>query len=97
MRSIEDILLQLILHGDSFTYHSVAFRPFATPYRVGPLCCIMHNHVVHDLIHHAAHTSCCPCIMLPMISSIMLPVHHAATQFYYQMYISLSCFLWLAA
>ena len=57
MRSVEDILLQLILQGDSFTYHRAAFGSLAAPLHTAP-CCTNHDyhHVahVHDLIHHNA-------------------------------------------
>ena len=44
MRSVEDMLLQLILQGDSFTYHCAAFRHHVAPQRVAP-CCTHHHYV----------------------------------------------------
>ena len=44
MRSVEDMLLQLILQGDSFTYHRVASRHHVAPHRVAPCC--THHHIV---------------------------------------------------
>ena len=43
-RSIEDMLLQLILQGDSFTHHSVASRPLAAPHHAAPF--FTYNHSV---------------------------------------------------
>ena len=51
MRLVKDII-QLILQGDSFTYHSVASRPLAAPHRVTPCCTYHHNAGPND---HAMH------------------------------------------
>jgi len=84
MRSVEDILLQLIPQGDSFTYHRAASRPFAAPLHIAS-CCPNHDyhhavHATHDLLHHFA---------------VQCSYHHAALTIL--LYISLSCLLWLAA
>ena len=66
MRSVEDILLQLILQGDSFTYHNSASCPFATPDHVAPSCCIM--------LHHATHISCIIVLPIMLLPIIVLPI-----------------------
>jgi len=83
MRSVEDILLQLILQGDSFTYHRSASRPFAAPYHVAPSCCswshtLPIHHDVHDL-HHTSHIPHDVHIHHPAhISHDAIHVHHTA-------------------
>ena len=42
MRSVEDMLLQLILQGDS-TYRCAAFRHHVAPHRAAP-CCTHHHY-----------------------------------------------------
>jgi len=63
MRSVED---QLILQGDSFTYHFAASRHHAAPHRVAPCCTHHHNagphdHVVHIILLHLTLHFCPVC------------------------------------
>jgi len=44
MISIEDMLLQLILKDDSFTYYCAAFRHHVALHRTAP-CCTHHHYV----------------------------------------------------
>jgi len=60
MRSIEDMLLQLILQGDSFMYHFVASHHHAAPHRVEPCCTHHHNAGPHDHVVHITLLHCCP-------------------------------------
>ena len=52
MRSVEDRLLPLILHADSFTYHCVASGHHVAPHCATPCC--THHHIVgpHDHVVH---------------------------------------------
>jgi len=86
MRSVEDMLLQLILQGNFFTYHCAASRHHVAPHRATP-CCTHHHHAgPHDhavhiiLLHLMLH--CCPmchCFtMMPQLSHVPL-LFHATT------------------
>lgn len=80
MRSVEDMLLQLILEGDSFTYHCVASHHHVAPHRVAPCYTHQHNvgphhHVVHIILLHLAchvvHACCCPmCLCYHVIAVV---------------------------
>jgi len=71
MRSVEDMLLQLILQGDSFTHHRVASRHHAAPHHATP-CCTHHHNVAS---HHAS------LIMIVPITVLHLPLLHYAKLF----------------
>jgi len=69
MRSVEDMLLQLILQGDSITYHSATSRHHIAPHRVAP--CYSHHHnarpqdvaaQVFIIVVHSAIAA--PCLLL---------------------------------
>jgi len=70
MRSVEDMLLQLILQGDSFTYRSVAFCHHVAPHRAAPCC--THYHYVAS--HHASLIMTVPITVLHYVPLL----HHVA-------------------
>ena len=59
MRSVEDMLLELILQGDS-TYRCASFRHHAAPHCTTP-CCTHHHYVA---FHHASLAMTLPIIVL---------------------------------
>ena len=83
MRSVENMLLQLILQGDSFTYHCAASRPYAAPHHVAPCCTHHHSARPND---HARH------FMLLLLS--LCYSYHWAT-FITDLHSSLICTQWL--
>lgn len=70
MRSVEGILLQVILQGDSVTYYCVAFCNHATPHHVAP-CCTHHHYVAS---HHASLIMIVPITVLHCVPLL----HHVA-------------------
>ena len=85
MRLVEDMLLQLILQGESFTYRCAAFRHHVAPHRTAPCC--THHHaslimtipitVLHyvPLLHHVAiltYVLVAPCLLVvPSILAVL--------------------------
>ena len=70
MRSVEDMLLQLILQGDSFTYRCDAFHHHVAPHRVAP-CCPHHHYAAS---HHASLIMTVPITVLRYVPLL----HHFA-------------------
>ena len=70
MRSVEDMLLQLILQGDSFTYRCAAFRHDVAPHYAAPCC--THDHYV--VSHHASLIMTVPITVLHYVPLL----HHVA-------------------
>ena len=66
MRSVEDMLLQLILQGDSFTYRCAAFRHHVAPHRAAP-CCTHHHYAAS---HHASLIMTVPITVLHYVPSL---------------------------
>lgn len=78
MRSVEEIMLQLILLDDGF----YPFRSFATPYRVAQTRCILYYHAAHDL--HAAHSSCCAAPKYHWVDLNIMDLIHGIQRLSYQ-------------
>ena len=89
MRLVEDILLQLILQGDGFTYRSATFHPICAHNFVTPCCTVTHvepwwlsyscsyHHAAHYLSFPLSHSSsCCPCSCAHHASSCYLIHQH---------------------
>ena len=83
MRSVEDMLLQLILQGDSFTYHFVASHHHAAPIITmldlmnmlyTSHCCIVVPSVITVLSYNMSHVLAAPC--LPLLSMLAM-LHHS--------------------
>jgi len=70
MRSVEDMLLQLIFQGDSFTYHRAASRHHAVPHRAAPCC----THHYNAASHHASSIMTVPITVLHHVPLL----HHVA-------------------
>ena len=70
MRSVEDMLLQLILQGDSFTYRCAAFRHHVAPHCAAP-CCTHHHYAAS---HHASLIMTVPITVLHYVPLL----HHVA-------------------
>ena len=70
MRSVEDMLLQLILQGDSFTYRCAAFRHHAALHRAAPGC--THHH--YATFNHASLIMTVPITVLHYVPLL----HHVA-------------------
>jgi len=70
MGSVEDMLLQLILQGDSSTYCYVAFHHHVAPHRAVP--CYTHHHYAAS--HHASLIMTIPITALHYVPLL----HHVA-------------------
>ena len=92
MRSVEDMLLQLILQGDSFTYRCAAFRHHVAPHRAAP-CCTHHHYAGPH--YHAAHIILLHLVLhLSVLQHLALPYHLAALTSAASYYTSLYCIMY---
>lgn len=74
MRLVEDMLLQLILQGESFTYHCVASRPHVEPHRAAPLIELLTSQIYTQFCTH--HHNVGPHVVAITVSSTVV---HSAT------------------
>ena len=70
MRSVEDMLLQLILQGDSFTYHFAASHHHVVHHRDAP--CFTH-HTIFDLMtmFYTSYYYTLGCIVVPCVITML--------------------------
>lgn len=91
MRLVEDMLLQLILQGESFTYRCDAFCHHAAPDCATP-CCTHHHHVAS---HHTSLIMTIPITILhyvPLLQHVSILTYVLAAS----CLLSLSCLLYLS-